>query len=84
MAAASNSSPVLPSIWSANSFSDFAMAVFSTMFTSERFWADPGMRNSNLLPVNAKGLVRLRSVLSLMKLGSTSTPRSMDTRSAEV
>ena len=60
------------------------MAVFSTMFTSERFWADPGMRNSNLLPVNAKGLVRLRSVLSLMKLGSTSTPRSMDTRSAEV
>ena len=31
------------------------MAVFSTMFTSDRFWADPGMRNSNLLPVKAKG-----------------------------
>ena len=29
------------------------------------------MRNSNLLPVNAKGLVRLRSVLSFRKFGST-------------
>ena len=42
------------------------------------------MRNSNLLPVNANGEVRLRSVLSFRKFGSTATPRSMATLSAEV
>ena len=38
---------------------------------------EPSILNSNLLPVNAKGEVRLRSVASLGKLGSTSTPLCM-------
>ena len=67
---------------SAKSFRLFAMAVFRIMFASAKFTAEPGMRNSKRLPVKAKGLVRLRSVLSIRKLGSTSTPRSIDTRSA--
>ena len=33
------------------------------------------MRNSNLFPVKAKGEVRLRSVVSRLKRGSTSAPR---------
>ena len=69
---------------SAKSFSDLAMAVLSTMLQSARFTAEPGMRNSNLFPVKAKGLVRLRSVLSFRKFGSTETPRSTATFSAEV
>ena len=35
---------------------------------------EPSMRNSNLLPVKANGEVRLRSVVSLGKRGSTCTP----------
>ena len=35
---------------------------------------EPSMRNSNLLPVKAKGEVRLRSVVSRKKRGSTSAP----------
>ena len=58
-------------------FSDFATMVFRIVLASARLIWLPGMRNSNLLPVNAKGLVRLRSVLSRSKLGSTETPRSM-------
>ena len=69
---------------SANSFRLFAMAVFRMVFASERFTAEPGMRNSNLLPVKANGLVRLRSVLSFRKFGSTATPKSIATRSADV
>ena len=84
MAADSNSSPDLPSMASAKSFSDLAMAVLSTMLQSARFTAEPGMRNSNLLPVKANGLVRLRSVLSFRKFGSTATPKSIATRSADV
>ena len=38
------------------------------------FSADPSMRNSNLLPVKAKGEVRLRSVVSLANRGRTWTP----------
>ena len=60
------------------------MAVFRIMLQSDRFTPEPGMRNSNLLPVNANGEVRLRSVLSLRKFGSTATPRSMATFSAFV
>ena len=37
-------------------------------------WLEPGMRNSNLLPVKASGEVRLRSVVSCGMVGSTSTP----------
>ena len=51
------------------------------MFASDTFTLEPGMRNSNLLPVNANGLVRLRSVVSRSKLGSTSTPKSSCSRS---
>ena len=36
--------------------------------------ADPSIRNSNLLPVKANGDVRLRSVVSFLKFGSTCTP----------
>src|SRR3984885_14511630 len=39
-------------------------------------WLDETARNSNLLPVNANGLVRLRSPASRGSLGSTSTPVS--------
>ena len=35
---------------------------------------EPTMRNSNLLPVKAKGEVRFRSVVSRVNLGSTWTP----------
>ena len=37
---------------------------------------EPGIRNSNLLPVKAMGDVRLRSVLSWGIEGITSTPMS--------
>ena len=84
MAAASNSSPAFPSIASAKPLRLFAIAVLRIMLQSDRFTAEPGMRNSNLLPVNANGEVRLRSVLSFRKFGSTATPRSMATLSAEV
>ena len=35
---------------------------------------EPGARNSNLLPVKAKGLVRLRSPGSVGSTGSVSAP----------
>ena len=37
---------------------------------------EPTMRNSNLLPVKAKGVVRLRSVASLFSTGTVDTPES--------
>ena len=37
-------------------------------------WLDPTARNSNLFPVKAKGLVRLRSPASLGRTGNVSTP----------
>ena len=40
-------------------------------------WLDPTARNSNLLPVKAKGLVRLRSVASFSMRGRLPMPRSM-------
>ena len=54
--------------------------VSSTLLASERFWLEPHMRNSNLLPVKAKGEVRLRSVVSFRKSGSAGTPKSMVSR----
>ena len=39
--------------------------------------AEPNIRNSNLLPVNANGEVRLRSLVSLRKLGTAATPVSI-------
>ena len=47
---------------------------FKMVLGPEMERALPGMRNSNLLPVKAKGEVRLRSVLSRGILGSTCTP----------
>ena len=41
------------------------------------FWPDDTARNSNLLPVKANGLVRLRSPASRGSFGSTLTPMSM-------
>ena len=37
---------------------------------------EPTMRNSNLLPVKAKGEVRLRSVASFWMTGMVDTPES--------
>ena len=45
---------------------------------------EPGMRNSNLLPVKATGEVRLRSVVSCGMAGSTSTPMRRDLCSGAV
>ncbi len=44
------------------------------MFVQAMESLEPTMRNSNLLPVKAKGLVRLRSVVSQLNRGKTSTP----------
>ena len=65
------------SSWSANWRRDSATTVFSTMFGPAMENAEPSIRNSNLLPVKAKGEVRFRSVVSLGKWGSTVTPISM-------
>ena len=51
-----------------------ATMVFSVMQTLAQLWLEPGARNSNLFPVKAKGLVRLRSVASRGKGGRVSMP----------
>ena len=53
------------------------MMVFKVMLGSETDWEEPIIRNSNLLPVKARGLVRFRSVVSLGMGGMTSTPMRM-------
>ena len=40
------------------------MIVFNAIMALAQFAEEPTARNSNLFPVNAKGEVRLRSVLS--------------------
>jgi hypothetical protein len=40
-------------------------------------WLEATIRNSNLLPVNAKGLVLFRSVMSIGSLGRVVTPISI-------
>src|ERR687884_590671 len=52
-----------------------ATIVFSTVFGSESDMLDPSARNSNLLPVKANGLVRLRSPPCIGSGGSTGVPR---------
>ena len=59
---------------SAKSENAFAMMVLSTMLASATFACDPSMRNSNLLPVNAKGDVLFLSDASLGKMGDSGTP----------
>ena len=46
------------------------------MFGQAMFCDEPTARNSNLLPVNANGLVRLRSPASRGSFGSTEAPMS--------
>ncbi len=51
--------------------------VLSTVAGKEIDCDEPTARNSNLLPVKAKGDVRLRSVLSLLTIGSDEMPKSI-------
>src|SRR6476659_6150900 len=51
-----------------------ATIVFSTVLGSASDWLEPRARNSNLLPVNAKGEVRLRSPPCIGSGGSPRTP----------
>ncbi len=53
------------------------MATLRTTFGSAMLWLDDTARNSNLLPVKANGLVRLRSPASRGSFGSTATPISI-------
>ena len=46
-----------------------AIAEFRAIMAEAQLAEDPGARNSNRLPVNAKGDVRLRSVLSIIRSG---------------
>ncbi len=51
-----------------------ATIVFKTTIGPATDWLEPTARNSNLLPVKANGLVRLRSPASRGKVGRTETP----------
>ena len=53
---------------------DSATIVLSTIWFIAQLCEAPGARNSNLLPVKAKGEVRLRSVVSGGSDGRVSTP----------
>ena len=53
-----------------------AIMVLSTVFGHATEALDPTARNSNLLPVNANGEVRLRSLLWRGICGSVVAPRS--------
>ena len=59
-----------------------ATIVFSTVFGRLGDWLEPSARNSNLLPVKANGLVRLRSPVSLGSGGSTGVPRPISSPAA--
>ena len=65
------------SISSAKPCNASATIVFRIRVGSETDIDAPGMRNSNLLPVNAKGEVRLRSEVSFSKRGRMCTPVSI-------
>ena len=45
------------------------MAEFRAIMAEAQLADEPGARNSNLLPVKAKGEVLLRSVLSMIRSG---------------
>ena len=77
----SASKSLAPSRRSANCFSTSATAEFSIMLQQAILLEDPRERNSNLLPVNANGDVRLRSVVSLEKFGRVCTPSFITSRS---
>ena len=61
-----------------------ATAAFSMMLAQAMESDEPTMRNSNLLPVKAKGEVRLRSVVSRVKRGRAWTPSFMMVFSTEL
>ena len=61
--------------WPASSSTDSATIVLSTVAGNEMLMAEPKARNSNLLPVKAKGDVRLRSPECRGNRGRTSVPR---------
>ena len=50
--------------------------MFSTVLGSASDWLEPSARNSNLLPVNANGEVRLRSPPCFGSAGSIEAPSS--------
>ena len=52
--------------------------VFKIVFGPAIEKVEPGILNSNLLPVNAKGDVLFLSVVSFAKVGSTLTPTSIN------
>ena len=52
-----------------------ATIVLSTVLGSDSDMLEPSARNSNLLPVKANGLVRLRSPPCIGSGGSTGVPR---------
>jgi hypothetical protein len=56
--------------------SESAIAALRKVFGHAMFCPEETARNSNLFPVKAKGLVRLRSPASRGSFGSTLTPRS--------
>ena len=59
---------------SVSSSTDSATIVFSTVLGNAGEEFEPSARNSNLLPVNANGLVRLRSPPCSGSGGSTGVP----------
>ena len=52
-----------------NEISASAIAAFSAIIAEAQLTLEPGARNSKRLPVKAKGDVRLRSVLSMIRSG---------------
>jgi hypothetical protein len=73
-------SRLAPSFSAASSFSArlsiaSATIVLSTVLGHDGDWLEPSARNSNLLPVKANGLVRLRSPPCSGSGGSTGVPR---------
>ena len=53
------------------------VTAFRATFGPAQLWLEPTARNSNLLPVNASGEVRLRSVTSQGRGGMVETPTWM-------
>ena len=74
-------SPAVSSL-SAKTAKVSATMVLSITFVSDIDEAEPSILNSNLFPVNAKGEVRLRSVLSFLIKGIISAPTVIFTLSA--
>ena len=74
--------PIAASRSSQRASIDSATMVLSTVFGRLGDWLEPSARNSNLLPVKANGLVRLRSPLSFGSPGRTGVPRCISSRAA--